>query len=314
MFTSFFIKILSLPFSTCRLLDILMRYLIMAGCRYPHIASLELMADDIVKVSFVKPDGFQYNAGQFVQIAFPDLGLYAFHPISISSSPHESSVTLHVRGLGSWSNKLVELAQVKDEAPILIEGPYGSISVDLDSDDRYQIVVLISGGIGVTHTQSVAKSLLHEHRNGRKLRHLRFVWAIRDLKMLEAIEPLDEPISRFRDIELTETSKIQTNVVDLDKTAPEMPSLVQTDVFLTKASREMPITMDDGRNLYFGRPDIDVIISDVKEVAKRQGVTHVAVVVCGPKPLVDKVKNVCRQKSNVMSKVKFDVHQEIFDF
>jgi hypothetical protein len=71
--------------------------------------------------------------------------------------------------------------------------------------------------------------------------------------------------------------------------------------------------MDDGRNIYFGRPDLDAIIADVKEEAKKLGVTHVAVFGCGPKALVDKLKDACRQQGQVMSKVKFDVHEEIFD-
>jgi NADPH oxidase len=300
------------------LLDILMRYLILAGCRYPHKARLELITDDIVKVSFTKPDGFQYNAGQFVQIAFPDLGLFAFHPISISSSPHESLVTLHVRGLGNWSKRLIELSKVKGEVPILLEGPYGSISMDLDDDNRYQMALLVSGGIGVTHTQSVAKSLLNDHSNGRKLKHLRFVWALRDLDMLQAMTPLEAP-STHVDIELMETSEFQTEVMNLSSQLSMLDNtpqqqLVETDIFLTKASPDVPVTMDDGRNIYFGRPDLDAIVADVKEEAKKLGVTHVAVFGCGPKALVDKLKDACRQQSQIMSKVKFDVHEEIFDF
>jgi NAD(P)H-flavin reductase len=89
-------------------------------------AKLELVTPEIVQVSFEKkPDGFQYNGGQFVQIAFPDLGVFAlFHPISISSSPHEPLVTLHVRALGNWAKRLVALAKKKNEVPILIEGLY----------------------------------------------------------------------------------------------------------------------------------------------------------------------------------------------
>ena len=305
-------------------LDILMRYLIMAGCRYPHKAKIEPITDDIARVSFTKPDGFEYNPGQFVQIAFPDLGVFQFHPISISSAPHEPIVTLHVRGLGGWSKRLVELAKVKEEVSILIEGPYGSISMDLGNDIRYQMALLVSGGIGVTHCNSVAKALLHDFQNGRNLKHLRFVWAIRDLEILKAMEPLRRSApSNLLDIECIETSEYQTERIDCEakssgplffENTNKQSNIVQTDLFLTRASSDVPMALEDGRNLFFGRPDLNAILTDMKEKAKKEHVTHVAVIACGPKALVDNLKDTCRHHSSVLSKVHFDVHEEVFDF
>ena len=115
-------------------------------------------------------------------MADADLGIYDFRP-----------VTLHVHVLGDWSNRLAELAKSKDEVRVLIEGPYGSLSVDVSDDCGYQMVLRVSGGIDVTHCQSVAKSLIHEHKYGRRLKHLRFVWAVRDLSMLAVMPPLHNP-------------------------------------------------------------------------------------------------------------------------
>jgi NADPH oxidase len=301
------------------LLDIFMRYFIMAGCCYPHKAKLELVTPEIVQVSFKKPDGFQYNGGQFVQIAFPDLGVFAFHPISISSSPHEPLVTLHVRGLGNWAKSLVELAKTKDMVPVLIEGPYGSLSVDLDDDGRYQMAVFLSGGIGATHCQSVAKSLLNDHRNGRKLKHLRFVWAIRDLDMLKTMAPLENP-TRPVELELSTTAfdmSTSSHLGDGDVEGQNVARIVETDIFLTKGTASAPLQMEDGRTIYFGRPDLNAIIADVKEEAMKRGVTHVAVFGCGPKVLIDTLKDTCRRQSQSLLElqgVTFDVHEEIFDF
>lgn len=287
------------------IIDIVMRYLIMAGCRYPSTAKLELVTSDVVKISFRKPSNFSYNGGQFVQVALPDLGVYAFHPISISSAPHEKYVTLHVRGLGGWSKRLVALASEKDEAKILIEGPYGCVSVDIDNDERYQMAVFVGGGIGVTHCQSVAKSVLNERKRGRNLKQIRFVWAMRDMDMLNVMEPLETSRDLY-DI----TAQESENGKDLG-------NLVQTDIFLTKGSKNSPTTLEDGRRVYFGRPNLEAIIEDVQENARRLGVTHVAVFGCGPIKLLDQLKNACRVHSGslIESKgVQFDVHEEIFDF
>jgi predicted ferric reductase len=286
-------------------LDVVMRYMIMASCRYPKMAQLDLVTSDVVKISFIKPSNFSYNAGQFVQVAFPDLSLYAFHPFSISSSPHEKVVTLHVRGLGNWTKKLVALAETKDSARILIEGPYGCVSLDIDNHDRYQMALCVGGGIGVTHCQSMAKSILNEHNRGRKLKRLRFVWAVRDLEMLKVMEPL-ETSSDLLDIVLADS-----------ESGSEINKLVKTDIFLTKASQDSPTTLEDGRQVHDGRPDLNAIIQDMKEEAKILGVTHVAVFGCGPAKLLYQLKVACRENSSTLTESKgvhFHLHEEVFEF
>ena len=42
---------------------------------------------------------------------------------------------------------------------------------------------MISSGIGVTPCLSLAKLLLQQHKRGRRLSDIRFVWAVRDLNM-----------------------------------------------------------------------------------------------------------------------------------
>jgi predicted ferric reductase len=287
-------------------LDIVMRYAIMASCRYPKMAQLELVTSDVVKVSFIKPSNFSYNAGQFVQVAFPDLSSYAFHPFSISSAPHEKVVTLHVRGLGNWTKKLVALAETKGEVPILIEGPYGVSSVNIDDHEKYQMALCVSGGIGVTHCASMAKSILNEHNRGRKLKQLRFIWVVRDLEMLKTMEPLEKS-SDFLDI-----------VLEDSESGSKVSKLVQTDIFLTKASKDSPTTLEDGRQLHAGRPDLNKIIEDMREEAKVLGVTHVAVFGCGPEKMLDQLKATCRANSSTLMEceggVHFDVHSEIFNY
>ena len=288
-------------------LDIMMRYMIMATCRYPRKAKLDIVTKDVVKISFVKPKNFSYNAGQFVQIAFPDLGVFEFHPISISSAPHERKVTIHVRALGHWTKKLFDLAKKTDEVSILIEGPYGCVSVDADNDERYQMALFVCGGIGVTHCQSVAKSILNERKRGRKLKQLRFVWAMRDLEMLKVMDPL-ETSKDFLDI-----------MIDENESETSWTDLVQTDIFLTRASSKSPTTLEDGRRVYYGRPNVKEIIKDVEANAKRLGVSHVAVFGCGPKALLNQVQELCRSYSCSVTEinkdgVKFDVHEEKFDF
>ena len=56
----------------------------------------------------------------------------------------------------------------------------------MDSGDvnEYQINFYGSGGIGAAHVK--------EHENGRPLKHLRFIWTIRDLSVIEAMPLLEK--------------------------------------------------------------------------------------------------------------------------
>ena len=132
--------------------DVAVRYIIM-GRRIEAVA--EVLPAGVVRLTFPKP--FQYSAGQFVFVMIPTLSGYQYHPFTISSSPHEESVTLHIRTLGNWTHALS--AHVLKETgnklnvgvplTIHLEGPYGLCSVDLN-DPMYKVILLITGGIGVT--------------------------------------------------------------------------------------------------------------------------------------------------------------------
>ena len=315
--------------------DVVMRVVVMASCRYPTKASLRVIAHDVVQIRFPKADSFQYNPGQFVQIAFPDINMLAFHPLSIASAPHEPMVTLYARALGGWTKQVLELAEDKggEDVSILIEGPYGSVSLDMDDDSRYQIALCVSGGIGVTHCQSIAKSLLRQHSRGRHLKQLRFVWVVRDLGMLEVMKPLESDSNLdSHDIEL---APYPTRSGRCDREAPsshfiaqgfepEPLRLVETDIFVSQKTKKAKKSasshfQNDPRNIHFGRPDLNAIVLDVKEEAERQEISHVAVFTCGPKAMVDNLQDVCRNHSKGACEigsqgVTFDVHEEIFEF
>jgi predicted ferric reductase len=168
--------------------DVLIRKVYMAYCRNPREASIIPVTDTVVEIKMLKTKGFDYNPGQYIKICFPDISLFEWHPISISSSPFQHDVTLHIRTRGSWTKRLYALSKKKNRVPVLIEGPYGSLNVDLTSK-RYSMVMLISGGIGVTPMQSIAHQLVYEHEWGeRHLKKLEFIWTSRDPQVVENME------------------------------------------------------------------------------------------------------------------------------
>lgn len=67
---------------------------------------------DVVRISFPK-ERFSYMGGQYVFICIPKVTAWEWHPFSLSSSPDDDTVLLHVRVLGNWTRSLYKLAASK---------------------------------------------------------------------------------------------------------------------------------------------------------------------------------------------------------
>ena len=302
-------------------MDFVVRYCIMVGCRNRPTAKLSLIGkgsrresfEPAVELSFVKPAGFDYNPGQFVRVAIPKLSIFEFHPVSISSAPHEDTVTLHIRELGDWTNRLVQLATKTRTTQVWLEGPYGALSVDMEDEERYKMALFVSGGIGVTPCQSIGKNLLHQHTTqGRYLKELKFVWAVRNLQMVADIPPLGG------NADYSTTGPWKQQHGDEEVPAMEKSALadVQVDIYYTQ-SKHNNISGDLPYNMYAGRPDLDAIFEEMKKSALEKGETSVAVFGCGPHALMADLQEACRKHSasvvGCSAGVFFDLHREYFD-
>lgn len=170
--------------------DLICRKIIMASFRYPRQARIRVISDTVVELSFPKTAAFDYNAGQHLSIAVPEIvgaGL-EFHPFSIATCPRQPNVSIMVRVAGDWTAALHKLAKQKNEVSILVEGPNGSPNIDIFSD-RYQSFLLFSGGIGITPIQSMCNQLVYEQSKGKRdLEKIRVCWTERDPVAIESTD------------------------------------------------------------------------------------------------------------------------------
>ena len=293
------------------IIDLFVRHVVMALCKYPTKANLRMILPDVVEISFPKGNNFDYRAGQFVHIAVPKVSWVEFHPITISSAPHESNVTMHVQVIGDWSGKLAELSRENQEVTIFVEGPYGSLSIDLNNDRKYQMILMISGGIGVTPCQSIAKSVLEDKKGGRKLHKIRYVWAVRNMDLPLAMSPLS------KDNADENVSSLTSPLLTYDK--DDLNGPIQIDVFDTSESAEdteKNSEINKPFNHHFGRPNLDDIFTEIKEEVTQHRLKHVAVISCGPSSMLDDVREACRKHSShdlQCCGVRFDLHEEVFN-
>nr|XP_015092578.1 dual oxidase 1 [Vicugna pacos] len=66
------------------------------------VVKAELLPSGVTHLQFQRPQGFEYKSGQWVRIACLALGTTEYHPFTLTSAPHEDTLSLHIRAAGPW--------------------------------------------------------------------------------------------------------------------------------------------------------------------------------------------------------------------
>lgn len=102
-------------------------------------------------IRFVRPDGFDYAAGQFVILGLGSENNVVKKPLSLSSSPTGGFLEVTKRLTGhEFSNAFLSL---KKNDKIRFTGPYGNFTFNGEN----KRVAMLSGGIGITPLLSMIR-------------------------------------------------------------------------------------------------------------------------------------------------------------
>jgi predicted ferric reductase len=94
------------------------------------------------------------RAGQFFQWRFlHGQGWSRAHPYSLSAAPHSRLLRITVKDLGDGSRSL---AHLRPGTRVLVEGPYGRLTADLQTRRK---VTLMAAGIGITPMRALLEEL-----------------------------------------------------------------------------------------------------------------------------------------------------------
>lgn len=85
---------------------------------------LAVLPAGVTHLEFKRPQGFVYRSGQWVRIACLKLGTDEYHPFTLTSAPHEETLSLHIRAVGPWTSQLRELYK---EESLLELGAYPKV-------------------------------------------------------------------------------------------------------------------------------------------------------------------------------------------
>ncbi|KAG1706102.1 hypothetical protein DVH05_002662 [Phytophthora capsici] len=193
----------------------------------------------------------QFQVGQFVYVNVPAVSRLEWHAFTIASCPGASKMTLLIKVLGDWTEKLMVYQQLCTtrgiEPEVYVDGYYGASLKD--TYQSYNTVVLIGGGVGMTPLLSVLEDICTTAENrqaqGRSPlpRRVLAIFVMRELELLKEIYPL---LTRIRDIDpqgryvsfhLTVTSSPRSEELDCtihDKRKAYGSSQTQTFTPVTK--------------------------------------------------------------------------------
>lgn len=152
-----------------------------ATTRHRRSVKLIRISGDVTRIIIPIKD-FNYRAGQYIFVCIPELGLLQWHPFSMSCAPHEAAINgefyLHVRALGDWTRSLWSIAKGSSTVNLMFEGPYGEPIINVEGDD-YEMILCLSGGIGITALQARYNNLIEQVSRGRPLELCWFIWCVR---------------------------------------------------------------------------------------------------------------------------------------
>ncbi|KAK4397197.1 Ferric reduction oxidase 2 [Sesamum angolense] len=161
-----------------------------------RLMSARVLPCETVELNVSKCKGLSYAPTSIIFMNVPSISKLQWHPFTISSSSNLESDKLSViiKGEGSWSKKLYRLLASPspvDRLHVSIEGPYGPASTDFL---RHDLLVLVSGGSGVTPFISIIRELIYARKTLKcKTPDVVLISAFKnstDLTMLDLILPI----------------------------------------------------------------------------------------------------------------------------
>ena len=235
----------------------------------------EMVSSDIAKITLDRPTNFNYHAGDVIFVRIPHLSSYEWHPFTMSSAPSdEKGISLHIRNLGDWTDKLCLLCKEgspHNEDPILIHGPYSTPTFTIFNSE---IAVLVATGIGATPFAGVIKEWLYLRKTNSpqvsKLKKIIFIWVHRDEDAALWMQDLLQEVNQ---------EQLQDSIdVILYETRPA-------------ATAEKRLPEDTTISRHTGRPSWDQLFQNI---TKKHSGQKINVYLCGAEAVAHDVGRQCK--------------------
>lgn len=135
--------------------------------RATKVSKVIMHPEGVVEIQFVKKS-LKYKCGQYIFLCVPEVSRWQYHPFTITSCPHESFVSIHIRQVGDWTKALGDRLGIRDSdcrlqereehedygrkalehckaMPLIrVDGPYGTPAEDIKQN---QIAIICGAGM-----------------------------------------------------------------------------------------------------------------------------------------------------------------------
>ncbi|XP_043846227.1 dual oxidase 2 [Dromiciops gliroides] len=275
------------------------------------VMKAELLPSDVTHLQFQRPQGFQYKSGQWVRIACLSLGTTEYHPFTLTSAPHEDTLSLHIRAVGPWTTRLREIYSLPpgnnytSYPKLYLDGPFGEGHQEWH---KFEVSVLVGGGIGVTPFASILKDLVFKSSVNSQLlfKKIYFIWVTRTQRQFEWMADI---IREVEENDLKELVSVHIYITQL----AEKFDLRTTMLYICERhfQKVMNRSLFTGlRSItHFGRPPFGPFLSSLQEVHPE--VRKIGVFSCGPPGMTKSVEKAC-QLINRQDQAHFIHHYENF--
>uniref|UniRef100_A0A8B9NWP2 NAD(P)H oxidase (H2O2-forming) n=1 Tax=Apteryx owenii TaxID=8824 RepID=A0A8B9NWP2_APTOW len=271
------------------------------------VVKAELLPSGVTHLQFQRPQDFDYKSGQWVRIACVALGTTEYHPFTLTSAPHEDTLSLHIRAVGPWTTRLRELYSPENSAPfqLYLDGPFGEGHQEWN---KFEVSVLVGGGIGVTPFASILKDLVFKSSFSSKLlcKKIYFIWVTRTQRQFEWLADI------IREVEEADRNDLVSVHIYVTQLAEKF-DLRTTMLYICERHFQKVLNRSLFTGLrsitHFGRPPFVPFFTSLQEVHPE--VQKIGVFSCGPPGMTKSVEKACQQV-NKKDQTYFVHHYENF--
>ncbi|XP_057479906.1 ferric reduction oxidase 8, mitochondrial [Actinidia eriantha] len=166
------------------------------------IVSARVFPCKAIELVLPKDPRLKYAPTSVIFMKMPSISKLQWHSFSISSSSSvdEHTLSVIIKCEGGWTNSLynivkTELGSDADQmkcVPVAIEGPYGPASLDFL---RYDSLLLVAGGIGITPFLSILQEINFALSSGKKRlpAQIQLIYVVKksqDVCLLDSVMPI----------------------------------------------------------------------------------------------------------------------------
>ncbi|XP_062858438.1 dual oxidase 1 [Trichomycterus rosablanca] len=275
------------------------------------VVKSELLPSGVTHLEFKRPHGFTYRSGQWVRVACLELGTDEYHPFTLTSAPHEETLSLHIRAVGPWTSKLREiynpekLQELGTYPKLYLDGPFGEGHQEWKD---FEVSVLVGGGIGVTPFASILKDIVFKSSVKLKVqcKKVYFIWVTRTQRQFEWLSDI------IREVEEMDAQQLVSVHIYITQLAEKF-DLRTTMLYVCERHFQKVWNRSLFTGLrsvtHFGRPPFLAFFSSLQEVHPEVG--KMGVFSCGPPGLTKNVEKACKQM-NKRDQAHFIHHFENF--